>query len=194
MPTFHERRTEQLRHRLTARALSSLPEPESWLDVDTGDGRFPEAARKHFPYTSFDGLDPTDALERALAADRIEEAYRGRLTTPGLAHLLRSRYDVVTILRPPSEAPDAELRAALAVLRPGGHVVLDRGWARIAAGTPACTVLPPTWLLPFLGRLRPAPAGAVPYPRTTIAAPATTSCTCSHSAPNAAFNRPSSSR
>lgn len=48
------------RHRALARAiLRLLPEPESWLDVGTGDAHFPETAKTLFPYTSFDGLDPT---------------------------------------------------------------------------------------------------------------------------------------
>lgn len=47
------------RLRSVARAILPFPEPESWLDVGTGDARFPEAARQVFPYTSFDGLDPT---------------------------------------------------------------------------------------------------------------------------------------
>lgn len=49
------------RLRSTARAMLPFPEPESWLDVDTGDADFPEAARAFFPYTAFDGLDPTPA-------------------------------------------------------------------------------------------------------------------------------------
>lgn len=67
---------ERRRHRVLARAiLRLLPEPESWLDVGTGDGHFPEAAKELFPYTSFDGVDPTPRVVRARAAERIEEAY-----------------------------------------------------------------------------------------------------------------------
>ncbi|MCS0605185.1 class I SAM-dependent methyltransferase [Streptomyces sp. LP11] len=115
------------RHRATAHKLSALPEPESWLDVGTGHARFPEAAREFFPYTSFDGLDPTARVEQALLEGRVEEAHRGYLSTPGTAARLRARYDVVSLFRHLEHAPDprAELRAALTVLRRGGHLVVE---------------------------------------------------------------------
>lgn len=115
---------QQRRHRSTARAiLRLLPEPESWLDVGTGDARFPRTAKELFPYTSFDGIDPTARVEQAREADRVEEAYVGSLTDEQIAADLRDRYDVVSILRPPD--PSEELRAALTVLRPGGYLVLE---------------------------------------------------------------------
>ncbi|MEU6672009.1 class I SAM-dependent methyltransferase [Streptomyces sp. NPDC046727] len=115
------------RHRETAWRLSALREPESWLDVGTGHARFPEAAKEFFPYTSFDGLDPTARVEQALLEGRVEEAHRGYLTTPGMADRLRARYDVVTMFHHLEHVPDprAELRAALTVLRTGGHLVVE---------------------------------------------------------------------
>ncbi|MBC9728655.1 class I SAM-dependent methyltransferase [Streptomyces sp. TRM68367] len=116
------------RHRATARALRRiLPEPESWLDVGTGHGHFPERARELLPYTAFDGVDPTDRAAEALAAERVEEAYRGPLTAPEITTRLRARYDVVSMLHhlPGTHDPRAELRAALTVLRPGGLLFLE---------------------------------------------------------------------
>ena len=115
------------RHRAAARAMLPFPEPESWLDVGTGHGRFPQAAKEVHPYTSFDGLDPTRRVETARAAGRIEEAHRGHLTDPEILARLRSRYDVVSMVHHLEHAPDprAELRAALTVLRPGGHLLIE---------------------------------------------------------------------
>ncbi|MHB9862389.1 class I SAM-dependent methyltransferase [Streptomyces sp. YIM S03343] len=115
------------RHLAAARALLPFPEPESWLDVGTGHARFPEAAREVFPYTAFDGLDPTPRVTRARAAGRIEEAHVGRLTDPRIEERLRARYDVVSMFDHLDRTPDPreELRAALSVLRPGGHLVVE---------------------------------------------------------------------
>ncbi|MFF4499359.1 methyltransferase domain-containing protein [Streptomyces sp. NPDC001401] len=118
----------QRHHRSTARTiLRLLPEPESWLDVGTGDAHFPETAREFFPYTSFDGLDPTPRVSYARHAERIEEAFVGDVTDPHITTLLRSRYDVVTLMRHRSPVPDhrAELRAALTLVRRGGLLLVD---------------------------------------------------------------------
>ncbi|MFJ3230205.1 class I SAM-dependent methyltransferase [Streptomyces sp. NPDC086787] len=120
-------RSGRRRHQAAARALLALPEPESWLDVGTGHGHFPAAVKELFAYTAFDGLDPTPRVERARRSGRIEEAHRGRLTTPEILDRLRSRYDVVSMLHHLEHTPDprAELHAALAVLRPGGHLLVE---------------------------------------------------------------------
>ncbi|MEU9214764.1 class I SAM-dependent methyltransferase [Streptomyces sp. NPDC048415] len=115
------------RHRAAARAMLSYGEPESWLDVGTGYGHFPAAAKEIHPYTAFDGLDPTRRVEKAHAAGRVEEAHLGRLTDPRVAARLRARYDVVSMFHHLEHTPDPreELRAALAVLRPGGHLLVE---------------------------------------------------------------------
>ncbi|MET7684450.1 methyltransferase domain-containing protein [Streptomyces sp. NPDC005423] len=166
---------ERRRHRAAARAvLRLLPEPESWLDVGTGDGRFPGTAKEYFPYTSFDGVDPSPRVLRARASERVEEAYAGDLTDPRLLAVLRARYDVVSLLRDRSQAPDpdTELRAALAVLRPGGLLLVEsphprppalRDCALIAVSRRLGDRFPPVHLV--LARKAPEPPRATPTPR-----------------------------
>ncbi|MFF0381268.1 class I SAM-dependent methyltransferase [Streptomyces sp. NPDC004286] len=154
-PSADARTSSGRSHRATARALAALPDPESWLDVGTGHGHFPEAAKEFFPYTSFDGLDPTARIERALAEGRVEEAHRGLLTTPGVTDRLRARYDVVSLLHHLAHVPDprAELRAALTVLRPGGHLVIEAP----APDSAYATLLGPRWLPHHHAHLLPLP-------------------------------------
>ncbi|MFB7242753.1 class I SAM-dependent methyltransferase [Streptomyces populi] len=115
------------RHRAAARAVLPYAEPESWLDIGTGHGHFPAAAKEVHPYTSFDGLDATRRVERARAAGRVEEAHVGRLTDPVIGERLRARYDVVSMFHHLEHTPEPreELRAALEVLRPGGHLLAE---------------------------------------------------------------------
>lgn len=125
------------RHRAAARAMLRFPEPESWLDVGTGEGGFPAEAKRYFPYTAFDGVDTTRRVQKARASGHIEEAHRGRLTDERIVNSLHARYDVVSMFHHLEHTPDPreELRAALSVLRPGGHLLVEVPDPHCAFGT-----------------------------------------------------------
>ncbi|MGA5295415.1 methyltransferase domain-containing protein [Streptomyces koyangensis] len=139
------------RVRRLVRSMTAYGEPESWLDVDAGDGRFAAAARPLLPYTAFDGTGLGEEVERAGEAGVLDEAYRG--TLPLLAGELAGRYDVVGLLHQLGDCPDAaaELAAARRVLRPGGLLLVE-------APDPGCRTagLLGPWCLPHCAA-RPQP-------------------------------------
>ncbi|MET8474951.1 class I SAM-dependent methyltransferase [Streptomyces sp. NPDC006422] len=113
------------RYRSCVRAVAAHIEPESWLDVGTGRGRFAEVAKELLPYTAFDGLDSDEGLQEARRADRVERAHHGLLTE--LAPRLEGGYDALSMLHhlEHTRDPREELKAARRVLRPGGHLVIE---------------------------------------------------------------------
>ncbi|WP_257001869.1 class I SAM-dependent methyltransferase [Streptomyces albidoflavus] len=142
---------EARRVRQLVRSVTAYGEPESWLDVDAGDGRFAAVARPLLPYTAFDGTGLGEEVERARADGVLDEAYRG--TLPLLAGELAGRYDVVGLLHQLGDCPDpvAELAAARRVLRPGGLLLVE-------APDPGCRTagLLGPWCLPHCAA-RPQP-------------------------------------
>ncbi|MBV7648016.1 methyltransferase domain-containing protein [Streptomyces albidoflavus] len=142
---------EARRVRQLVRSMTAYGEPESWLDVDAGDGRFAAVARPLLPYTAFDGTGLGEEVERARADGVLDEAYRG--TLPLLAGELAGRYDVVGLLHQLGDCPDpvAELAAARRVLRPGGLLLVE-------APDPGCRTagLLGPWCLPHCAA-RPQP-------------------------------------
>jgi SAM-dependent methyltransferase len=99
--------------------------PKHWLDVGAGHGHFSRAARKRFPDTCFDGLDLGAGVEAGVRAGWLDNAVRGLFVDE--APRLAGAYDVVSMHHYLEHTTDirAELAAAAAVLRPGGHLVVE---------------------------------------------------------------------
>ncbi|RMG19389.1 MAG: class I SAM-dependent methyltransferase [Deltaproteobacteria bacterium] len=96
-----------------------------WLDVGTGHGHFPFAARQRFPSVTFDGLDLASSVLEAERRGWIDRAYQGLF--PDLADELAGQYDVVSMSHylEHTREPEAEIAAAAKVLRPGGHLLIE---------------------------------------------------------------------
>ncbi|HEU5001855.1 MAG TPA: class I SAM-dependent methyltransferase [Actinomycetota bacterium] len=102
-----------------------IPAPSNWLDVGTGHGHFCTVARDAWPHVAFDGLDMTDGIDEAARRGWVDHGFRGMF--PDLAGELAGRYDVVSMSHylEHTREPFAELEAASAVLRPGGHLLIE---------------------------------------------------------------------
>ncbi|MBP2472846.1 SAM-dependent methyltransferase [Crossiella equi] len=112
-------------YRPRAEMLKPFADPESWLDVGTGHGHFCNAAREVWPETTFDGLDITEGVELAEHRGWVDRGYRGLF--PDLAADIMESYDVVSMYHylEHSRDPRQELEAALKVLKPGGHLMIE---------------------------------------------------------------------
>ncbi|MCC3774874.1 class I SAM-dependent methyltransferase [Streptomyces sp. UNOB3_S3] len=113
------------RHLVAAESMRPFVDPERWLDVGTGYGYFPEAARQVFPKTAFHGLDQGEGVTFAETEGRIDQALRGMFTD--MAPSLAGRYDVVSMHHYLEHTPDprAELRAVHTALTPGGLLQIE---------------------------------------------------------------------
>jgi SAM-dependent methyltransferase len=108
-----------------ARARSVPPTPRTWLDIGTGMGHFCLMARDVWPTTVFHGLDQGEALAQGARRGWIDQAFHGQL--PELAPSLAGRYDVVSMFHylEHTRDPRADLDAAIAAVRPGGHLLIE---------------------------------------------------------------------
>ncbi|MBH1932961.1 class I SAM-dependent methyltransferase [Streptomyces sp. AV19] len=113
------------RHRVAAQSVRPFTDPERWLDVGTGYGHFPEAARQVFPKTAFDGLDVGEGVAFAESEGRIDKALRGLFTES--APSLAGQYDVVSMHHylEHTADPRGQLQAAHMVLRSGGLLQIE---------------------------------------------------------------------
>ncbi|MGW1199494.1 class I SAM-dependent methyltransferase [Streptomyces sp. NPDC002536] len=113
------------RHRAVARSVRPFSDPGRWLDVGTGYGYFPQAAKEIFPATVFEGLDQGEGAEVAVKEGRIERALRDSFTE--LAPTVAGEYDVVSMHHYLEHTPDprAQLLAAHTALRPGGLLHIE---------------------------------------------------------------------
>lgn len=141
-----------------ARAIADRARPATWLDVGTGQGHFPCAAKDVLPDCVFDGLDQVPAVEEAARRGWITTAYRTSLG--GLAEHTTARWDALSMshyLEHTSDPP-AELAAAARVLNPGGHLLIEipssesplgraLGWAWFPWFQPQHLHLPPVAVL-----------------------------------------------
>ncbi|MFE9143440.1 class I SAM-dependent methyltransferase [Streptomyces tubercidicus] len=112
-------------YRDRAELLRPFTTPRNWLDVGTAGGHFCNTARGVWPATRFDGLDMGEGVHEAARRGWIDTAYQGQF--PDLADRLAGRYDTVSMHHylEHTRDPLAELDAAVKVLAPGGHLLIE---------------------------------------------------------------------
>lgn len=121
-------------YRARAEMLRPFTTPRAWLDVGTAAAHFCNAARTVWPDTRFDGLDMGEGVHEAARRGWIDTAYQGQF--PDLAGRLAGRYDTVSMHHylEHTRDPFAELDAAVKVLAPGGHLLIELPDPRSRAG------------------------------------------------------------
>ncbi|MGW7489695.1 methyltransferase domain-containing protein [Streptomyces sp. NPDC054786] len=121
-------------YRARAEMLRPFTTPGTWLDVGTAAAHFCNAARAVWPDTRFDGLDMGEGVHEAARRGWIDTAYQGQF--PDLADRLAGRYDTVSMHHylEHTRDPFAELDAAVKVLAPGGHLLIELPDPRSRAG------------------------------------------------------------
>ncbi|GES29178.1 class I SAM-dependent methyltransferase [Streptomyces angustmyceticus] len=112
-------------YRDRAELLRPFTTPRAWLDVGTAAAHFCNAARAVWPDTRFDGLDMGEGVHAAARRGWIDTGHQGQF--PELADRLTGRYDTVSMHHylEHTRDPLAELDAAVKVLAPGGHLLIE---------------------------------------------------------------------
>ncbi|MFI6516043.1 class I SAM-dependent methyltransferase [Spirillospora sp. NPDC050679] len=112
-------------HRARAELVAAHTEPRAWLDVGAGHGHFCRVAGAVLPGTAFDGLDLGAGVREGARRGWLRNAHQGRF--PELLDRLTGRYDVVSMHHYLEHTPDprAELDAAVKLLGPGGHLLVE---------------------------------------------------------------------
>jgi 2-polyprenyl-3-methyl-5-hydroxy-6-metoxy-1,4-benzoquinol methylase len=107
------------------RMVAPLLEPKAWLDVGAGHAHFCALAGEAWPDTAFDAIDQGAGITEAERRGWITTGYRGEFRD--LASQLAGRYDVISMHHylEHTADPRAELDAAVRVLPPGGHLLIE---------------------------------------------------------------------
>ncbi len=103
----------------------SAPVPASWLDVGCGDGHMCRVGQTVMPGTRFEGLDRSEAVERAARRGWVSEGHRCSLQD--LVRTQGCEFDVVSMFHflEHTVVPEDDLDAAVALLAPGGHLIIE---------------------------------------------------------------------
>lgn len=112
-------------YRDRAELVAAHAKPANWLDVGGGHGHFCAVAAEILPETVFDALDLSEGIEEAERRGWVRRSYRGLF--PELAAGLAGRYEAVSMHHYLEHTIDplAELDAAVRVLAPGGHLMIE---------------------------------------------------------------------
>lgn len=135
-------------YRDRAAMLKGRDVPGRWLDVGAGQGHFCLVAKESWPDTVFDGLDMSANIEIAERKGWVSKGHRGQL--PELADKLAGTYDVVSMHHylEHTRDPLREIDAAIKVLKPGGHLVIEVPDPEFAFGQRLCGRYWPPWFQP----------------------------------------------
>lgn len=113
-------------YRARVKLLDERARPERWLDVGAGHGHFCRDARALLPHTKFWGLDRNAELPNARQRGWVDEALD--VSVFEAAEKYPGEFDVVSLFHylEHTTEPLEELDAVRALVRRGGHVVIEQ--------------------------------------------------------------------